>query len=264
MTKAADAAPLGIRVTTYADLEKIVQAFAGGALNLLILLGSHGLGKSRIVRHALPGPVCWLDGNTSVFGLYCQLWHHRHQPVVLDDLDGLYASRDGIRLLKCLTQSEPVKRVSWHTDAPTLLRDEIPHAFIADKVEGIASSPPGGYRAAAERVNGPIVVTFSTKDLSVGLVYPRASRIAKQIGECAEKAGNLVALDLYQGLGGVGVRGQKSVAMLPVGGEYHFQKGLNCIDATNFIVPIGDNPDAHSQIYTPEVAWLLWAAVLRR
>jgi hypothetical protein len=28
-----------------------------------------------------------------------------------------------------LTQSELVKRVSWHTDAPTLLRDEIPQEF---------------------------------------------------------------------------------------------------------------------------------------
>jgi hypothetical protein len=129
MTRAARAAPLGIHVTTYADLEKIVGAFAGGALKLLILLGSHGLGKSRIVRQALPRPVCWLDGNTSVFGLYCQLWHHRHQCVILDDLDGLYASRDGIRLLKCLTQSEPVKRVSWHTEAPTLRREDIPNEF---------------------------------------------------------------------------------------------------------------------------------------
>jgi hypothetical protein len=120
---------LGIHVTTYADLERIIQGFARGDLNLLILLGSHGLGKSRMVRQALTGPVCWLDGNTSVFGLYCQLWHHRDQPVVLDDLDGLYVSRDGIRLLKCLTQSEPVKRVSWHTDAPTLARDEIPRQF---------------------------------------------------------------------------------------------------------------------------------------
>src|SRR5262249_55160981 len=129
MTQAAHAAPLGIMLTTYSDLEKIVQAFARGDLNLLILLGSHGLGKSRIVRQALPGPVCWLDGNSSTFRLYCALSRHRHQPVVLYDLDGLYASRDGVRLLKCLTQSEPVKRLSWHTDAPSLARDEIPQQF---------------------------------------------------------------------------------------------------------------------------------------
>jgi hypothetical protein len=69
MTQAAHASPLGIIVTTYSDLEKIVQAFARGDLNLVILLGSHGLGKSRIVRQALPSPVCWLDGNSSTFGL---------------------------------------------------------------------------------------------------------------------------------------------------------------------------------------------------
>jgi hypothetical protein len=129
MSPAARAAPLGIRVTTYAELEKIVHAFAAGHFQLLILLGSHGLGKSRMVRQGLPGLFCWLEGNTSVFGLYCQLWRHRHQPVVLDDLDGLYASRDGVRLLKCLTQSEPVKRVSWYTDAATLQREQIPQAF---------------------------------------------------------------------------------------------------------------------------------------
>jgi hypothetical protein len=33
----------------------------------------------------------------------------RPSPVVFDDVDGLYAQRDGVRLLKCLTQSEPHK-----------------------------------------------------------------------------------------------------------------------------------------------------------
>jgi hypothetical protein len=131
---------VGIRVATYAELEKIVVAFAGGHFNLLILLGSHGVGKSRMVRQALAGPSCWLEGNASVFGLYCQLWHHRNQPVVLDDLDGLYASRDGVRLLKCLTQSELVKRVSWHTDAATLQREQIPQEFSTTSQVGIITN----------------------------------------------------------------------------------------------------------------------------
>jgi hypothetical protein len=50
MSHTARAAPLGIQVTTYAELEKIVHAFAAGHFQLLILLGSHGLGKSRMVR----------------------------------------------------------------------------------------------------------------------------------------------------------------------------------------------------------------------
>jgi hypothetical protein len=55
-----EAAPLATRLTTYAELQQIVQAFARGHLNLLILIGGHGLGKSRIVRQALAGQACWL------------------------------------------------------------------------------------------------------------------------------------------------------------------------------------------------------------
>src|SRR5262245_10616777 len=94
----------GIRLDSYLELEQMVQAFADGHFNLLILIGGPGLGKSRVVRQALGGPACWLAGNVSAFGLYCRLWEHRHAPVVLDDVDGLYAERDGVRLLKCLTQ----------------------------------------------------------------------------------------------------------------------------------------------------------------
>jgi hypothetical protein len=125
----SDRALFGIRLTTYAELEKIVDGFARGDLKLLILLGSHGLGKSRALRQAMAGQACWLEGNTSAFGLYCQLWHHQNRPIVLDDLDGLYANRDGIRLLKSLTQTEPHKTVSWYTDAATLQREQIPQEF---------------------------------------------------------------------------------------------------------------------------------------
>ena len=121
--------PLGIRLIAYTELEKVARAFARGDLNLLILLGSHGLGKSRVLRRATAGQACWLQGNTSPFGLYCELWRNQNRPFVLDDLDGLYASREGICLLKCLTQTELQKRVSWHTDAATLLREEIPREF---------------------------------------------------------------------------------------------------------------------------------------
>ena len=129
MSQARPSAVPGTRLTTYVELEKIVAAFACGYLNLLILIGGHGLGKSRIVRQAVVGQACWLEGNTSPFGLYCRLWQHQNRPVVLDDIDGLYASRDGIRLLKCLTQTELQKNVSWHTDAATLVREQIPREF---------------------------------------------------------------------------------------------------------------------------------------
>src|SRR5438128_5922833 len=127
MSKSIRPRPLGIRLTTYAELEKIVHCFARGDLNLLILLGGHGLGKSRALRQAMAGQACWLEGNASAFGLYCQLWHHQNRPVVLDDLDGLYRNHDGIRLLKSLTQTEPHKTVSCYTAAATLHREQSTH-----------------------------------------------------------------------------------------------------------------------------------------
>ena len=130
MSKTVRPSGSGIRLSTYRDLEKIVHAFARGDLTLLILLGGPGLGKSRVVHQATAAQACcWLEGNTSPFGLYCQLWRNQNRPLVLDDLDGLYASRDGIRLLKCLTQTEPQKSVSWYTDAATLAREQIPQQF---------------------------------------------------------------------------------------------------------------------------------------
>ena len=48
---------------------------------------------------------------------------------MIDDVDGLYSSRDGLRLPKSLCQTEPLKTVSWHSDVPTLRREGIPHTF---------------------------------------------------------------------------------------------------------------------------------------
>src|SRR5262249_6741682 len=54
---------------------------------------------------------------------------YRDQPLVLDDVDGLYADRSGIRLLKALCQSEPVKTLGWHTATPILELCDVPHRF---------------------------------------------------------------------------------------------------------------------------------------
>jgi hypothetical protein len=118
-----------LRIRTYAGLREYTQAFAAGHLNLLILCGPPGVGKSRGLRTAVGSNVCWIDGNASVFGIYQETYVRRNQPIVLDDVDGLYRDRNGIRLLKTLCQTEPVKTLSWHTDAPTLEKRGIPRQF---------------------------------------------------------------------------------------------------------------------------------------
>jgi hypothetical protein len=41
--------------------------------------------------------------------MYAKLYRHRDQFVVIDDVDALYADRSGLRLLKCLCQTEEAR-----------------------------------------------------------------------------------------------------------------------------------------------------------
>src|SRR3954453_8364132 len=118
-----------LHITTYDRLEAYLGAFAQGHFGLLILVGSGGLAKSRSVRAVLGGKACWIEGNATPFGMYVKLYRHRDQFVVIDDVDALYADRSGVRLLKCLCQTEAEKAVAWHSDARGLERQGIPREF---------------------------------------------------------------------------------------------------------------------------------------
>lgn len=117
-----------VRIATYDGLDRYVHAFAAGAFNLLVLVGAPGLQKSRVVRDALPD-ACWIEGHATALGIYLRLWEHRDEPVVIDDVDSLYADRTALRLLKSLCQTERRKTVAWETDAPALRNNGVPKRF---------------------------------------------------------------------------------------------------------------------------------------
>src|SRR5262249_2469583 len=121
--------PQALCLSTYAELQAYVRAFAAGPLHLLMLFGPPGVGKSRAVRQALDSHVGWLSGQATPLGIYLQAFAYRHMPLVLDDIDGLYADRSGIRLLKALCQTEPVKTLGWHTQTPILQLHAVPPQF---------------------------------------------------------------------------------------------------------------------------------------
>ncbi len=129
-----------LHITTYQRLEEYLRAFAQGHFHLLILVGAGGLAKSRSVRAALDGKGCWIEGNATPFGMYAKLYRHRHEFVVIDDVDALYADRSGVRLLKCLCQTEEEKAVAWHSDARSLERQGIPREFTTKSRVAIISN----------------------------------------------------------------------------------------------------------------------------
>jgi hypothetical protein len=113
----------------YDELEEYVRAFAEGHLNLVLLFGCPGTAKSRTVRDIIGKNALWIEGNGSAFGIYQAAFQHRNQPIVLDDIDGLYRDERGVRLLKTLCQTEAVKRLNWQTNAPILDQKGIPRQF---------------------------------------------------------------------------------------------------------------------------------------
>jgi hypothetical protein len=131
MTRKKGGWPAGaITITSYARLEEFVTAFSRGHINLLILVGPPGLAKSRTVRGILPENASWIEGNATAFGMYLQLYRNRDRFVVIDDVDSLYSDRNGIRLLKCLCQTEEGKTVGWHSATRSLEKAGIPREFV--------------------------------------------------------------------------------------------------------------------------------------
>ena len=116
-------------VRTYAELRRYATAFAAQSLSFIILLGKPGIGKSHTFRDCVGPSAAWIDGNASPFGIYCEAYRARNEPIVLDDVDGLYSNKDGVRLLKTMCQSDARKYVGWHSDAPTLKKEGIPKRF---------------------------------------------------------------------------------------------------------------------------------------
>lgn len=117
----ADLPHEAITVTTYRDLDRYVEKVADRSLDLLLLLGRPGTGKTervrRVIEVACGESGLYIEGHAQPFGIYCGLWAHRDQPIVLDDLDKLYSNPECVRLLKPLCESRPTKRVCWLTNA---------------------------------------------------------------------------------------------------------------------------------------------------
>lgn len=110
-----------LTVSTYEDLHEHALSFAAGRYNLLVLLGNPGLGKSQALRHSLGNRRhVYLDNHASAFALYQLIHDHRNELLVIDDLDGLYADRGMVRLIKALCNTDTIKTLRWHSRHPDI------------------------------------------------------------------------------------------------------------------------------------------------
>jgi hypothetical protein len=105
-------------IRDYETFQRFLLAFGNTPMSSLLIVGNPGLQKSRLVADVLGERARFIRGQSTAYALYAELHAHRNKPIVLDDLDHLFADRTAIRLLKCLLETEPVKRLAWRSRAP--------------------------------------------------------------------------------------------------------------------------------------------------
>jgi hypothetical protein len=135
----------------------------------------------------------------------------------------------------------------------TLLQAAFSHYGLAEKYD---DKHDGAFRAVLTQqvVIGSILITCTANDNAVGLAYPLASRLARQVGA---KFGD--ANDRFGGLGRNGAQKtpetEAGIALQPVGGAYAFLPGrVFNLRADAFI-------SEHSDITGPQVAYALLTSI---
>jgi hypothetical protein len=144
----------------------------------------------------------------------------------------------------------PVKSV-------TLLQAAFSRFAFTDRLPFRSGS--GALSGRLSRVDGPVAVCFSKHDKALGTFYPIASMLG---GTGADAAGAVDPLARWRAMGSHGAYGADVQQLSTTMPRYQLEPGV----ITNFnaeqIVFKGDSPSgAHSDIFKPELAWLVASAV---
>ncbi|PXW99144.1 serine/threonine protein kinase [Mycolicibacterium moriokaense] len=197
------------------------------------VVGQHGLGP---LLAGLSGP----SGPPRIH----LMGHSFGARLVAYSLAGLGANQTG--------DQSPVKSL-------TLIQGAFSHFTFASPLV-FDPSRSGGLAGCLNRVDGPLLATFSAADRAVGWWYPAASMLAGQDAESAE--------DLVYRWGAMGHDGYQqnpaaSTVVLSAPGEpYDFTRaGFYDLDA-NAVICANQSPfsGAHSDIRHPEVLWAVTSA----
>jgi pimeloyl-ACP methyl ester carboxylesterase len=123
--------------------------------------------------------------------------------------------------------------------------------------ERLPGEPGSGYfRGVLARVPGPIIVTTSAHDYAIGRFYPLAARSGRQVD-----------LDEYPKYGAIGAHGVQGTYAHGhnIGSPGELTRGqVHNVDCSSVIRRIDGIAGAHNDICHPELARLLWRAVLAR
>jgi hypothetical protein len=99
-------------------------------INLLIIEGEQGSGKSTIVKSILKElkkDMYYINSYTTSLSFYKILYSNRFKHIVLDDVYGIFNDEKGIAILRALTNTENVRYVKYESTSDKL---DVPSSFI--------------------------------------------------------------------------------------------------------------------------------------
>lgn len=105
-----------IRINNYKEYREDIKRFAEGKYNSLIVLGNTGLGKTEAIKEAVKHHLLYEGGEPSAFQFYCDLYKHRDDFVILDDVSPkFFKDHNTNSYLKILTNTVRIKTMGWPT-----------------------------------------------------------------------------------------------------------------------------------------------------
>lgn len=124
-------------IATYAELRTLISAWSSKRRMPLVAVTSRpGLGKTEAARSTATSLVAadsaplTLDTHVTPMQLYVDLFNHRNQPVILDDLtDRVLKNEIALSILKSLCDSREERRVEYNSSSLYLDQHDIPRSF---------------------------------------------------------------------------------------------------------------------------------------
>jgi hypothetical protein len=119
----------------YKGVETFVEQISLGNVRSLIVNGHPGIGKTHSVKKYLDqyakGNYFIITGRSTLLSLYATLYSFKSKGkvVVLDDVDSIFSSVEGLNILKAAMDTTETRKISWLSTASKLNTMGLPETF---------------------------------------------------------------------------------------------------------------------------------------
>ena len=121
-----------VRLDKYRNILKYVELITrkDTKINCIVIDGSQGIGKSTVIKSILKEQnidFTYLNSYSTALSFYISAYHNRNKVLLLDDLNGIFADKKGLSILRALINTEQSKFINYQSTSEKLT---VPDKFI--------------------------------------------------------------------------------------------------------------------------------------